>query len=463
MRKARWRWALALGILGPAAFAAAAVSCDGGGGSAIPRSPQDDASGPAPADGAVDATGDASLLTPTPIDHVVVLVKENRTFDNLFGLYPGADGAASATLSTGEVITRPTAPVVALPRDISHSHGDALTAYAGGKMNGFDLLPGATPADGGADDRLPFLVYGEDEIPNYYRYAREFVLCDRFFSTTLGPTFPGHLATVAAQSPAHNNPFCPADAGCPEAFDWGCTAPAAARVSTHDEKTCASSTSYPCFDIPSIVDSLPIGMSWRAYGPSFSGSVQSPFAAIRSIGTNPSVKTAHLADQQTVVADFARGDQPNLTYINVSAGEVSEHPPEGPCLGENFTVQVVNAVMNGPFWQRTAIVITWDDWGGLYDHVAPLVNACPSGGEFFHTGFRVPALVISPYAKRGYIKHGGAEQASIPRLVAELFGLPRMSARDPNARDSLAGSLLDAFDFSAPPRSPLLLQTRTCP
>lgn len=431
-------------------------------------SPGDDgatADGAAPDSDLVDgAAGDdgGEPILPTPIRYVVVLVKENRTFDNLFGAFPGAEGTLTAKLSNGTTIARPVAPQGGLPRDVIHDHRAAFKAYADGGMNGFDLLLGAHPTDGGADDFLPFVYYPRDRIPNYYTLAENFVLCDHFFSTTLGPTFPGHLATVAAQSPAYDNPTCDT---CTSSFEWGCMAPAKTRVGTFDPDTCATTSAPPCFDIPSVVDSLPQGFGWRAYGPAAGGGILTPFQAVKSVGGNTDVRKAHFRDQNQAPADLAHGDQEHVTFINVSAGEISEHPPQDPCDGENYTVSIVNALMKGPHWSESALVITWDDWGGLYDHVVPLVNqkAASCGGAFFNTGFRVPALIVSPYAKRGYIKKGGAEQASIPRLIEELFGMPPLHDRDPRARDALAGTLLDAFDFTAPARAPEPLTPRTCP
>ena len=118
--------------------------------------------------------------------------------------------------------------------------------------------------------------------------------------------------------------------------------------------------------------------------------------------------------------------------------------------------------MAGPHWNETAVVITWDDWGGFYDHVLPRAEACPNG-ELFNKGFRVPALVISPYAREGFVLHDELEQASLVRLAEELFALPFLTARDPHARDERAGSLLAAFDFDKPARAPLPLTPRgTC-
>ncbi len=453
-------------LLVPLAFSGALVALTSCGGSdASPSSPNADAGGDDGSDvqdGQGEGGDPSNVVLPTPIRYVVVLVKENRTFDNLFGAFPGAEGTLTANLSNGTSVTRPVAPTGGLPRDVVHDHRSALKAYADGGMNGFDLLYGAQPPDGGANDYLPFVYYPRERIPNYYALAENFVLCDHFFSTTLGPTFPGHLATITAQSPAYDNPVCDT---CTGAFEWGCMAPPATRVATFNADTCATTTAPPCFDVPTVVDALPSGFTWRAYGPGSAGSILTPFQAVKSVGANIDVRKGHFRDQNQAPIDLKSGDQPNVVFINVSAGEFSEHPPQDPCDGENFTVSIVNALMAGPHWSESALVITWDDWGGLYDHVAPLVNQkAPScNGAFFNTGFRVPAIIVSPYAKHGYIKKGGAEQASIPRLIEELFAMPRMNARDPHARDVVAGSLLDAFDFTAPARAPEPLTPRTCP
>jgi phospholipase C len=117
--------------------------------------------------------------------------------------------------------------------------------------------------------------------------------------------------------------------------------------------------------------------------------------------------------------------------------------------------------MQGPHWNETAVIVTWDDFGGWYDHVKPPVEKC-ANGSFYNVGFRLPALVISPYAKTEVI-HTVTEQASIPKLVEDLFGMPRMADLDPHARDARAGSMMDAFDFTQAPKPPLVLPLRTCP
>ena len=130
-------------------------------------------------------------------------------------------------------------------------------------------------------------------------------------------------------------------------------------------------------------------------------------------------------------------------------------------MGENDSVSIINALMARPEWNEMAIVLTYDDSGGFYDSVKPSVDVCPDG-KTYGRGFRLPLMILSPYARRGSILKNVTEQASVPRLVEELWGIPFMTARDRRARDGVAGSLLGAFDFAQPPRKQFVLPTLSC-
>lgn len=210
----------------------------------------------------------------------------------------------------------------------------------------------------------------------------------------------------------------------------------------------------PCFAVPTLTDHLPQGFTWASYG----GSIPEMF---RSVWDEPGY-TSHLRKQGDLVTDLEAGTLANLTIGHLWSGDESEHPDAFPCVGENLTVDIVNAAMKLPQWKEMAIVVTWDDWGGWYDHVKPPARVCKNG-KVFGSGFRLPAIVISPYARKGVVLKNQLEQASVPRLVEELWGMPFMTDRDPHARDGLVGSMLGAFDFDQAPREPLHLQRRTCP
>ena len=313
-------------------------------------------------------------------------------------------------------------------------------------MDGFDLIK--------AKD-LPFLRYTEQQIPNYWTYARNFVLADNLFSSVMGPSVPGHYVLWTAGTPAVDNFRCatPDGGGCTNAGS-GCLASANVKSTAFDPVTCALSQVPPCFDVPALPDHLPPGFTWFAYGSKIP-------MMVKSIATAPGA-AAHFRSQAAILGDISSGHLANLTIAHLGSGEESEHPPFAPCKGENFSVDIINAAMKLPQWKEMAIVLTWDDWGGFYDHVPPPVHKC-ANGQIDQVGFRVPLLVISPYAKKGFVLSTQAEQASVPRLVEELWGMTFMETRDKNARDMRSGSLMPAFDFAQAPRPPMILPTRACP
>ena len=158
------------------------------------------------------------------------------------------------------------------------------------------------------------------------------------------------------------------------------------------------------------------------------------------------------APNQQFITDAQTGNLPAMSWIFADGEAVSEEPPNSICQGENWTVAQLNAVMQGPDWNSTVVFITWDDFGGFYDHVAP-----PQLDQF-GLGPRVPLLIISPYAKAGYVSHTVYEHSSVLKLIETRYHLPPLTARD-----GMASNMLDSFDFNQQPQPPLVLQTRQCP
>ena len=372
---------------------------------------------------------------PTPIKYIVVFIKENHTFDNYFEGFPGATTSATAKMSNGTVINRPKAPNGKLPRDICHAHACATKAFHGGAMDQFDKVTHANDNN----DHLTYIHYTESQIPNYWKYARNFVLADHFFSSTLAQSFPGHFATVAGFNVALGNPGCMCGDTC--------------TVPVFNPTTCKITNAKPCWDAPSLVTNLPHGFTWAEYG-------VHALMRIKGVAALPNIGS-HERNNAAITRDLTTGTQPNLMFAHLTGG-TSEHPPQAVCPGENQTVKLINDIMKGPHWKETAILLLWDDWGGFYDSVKPAAAKCPNG-DYVHPGFRIPLLVISPYAKKGYVLKTPTEQISVVRLIEDLWGLPRMHPLDARIRDSQVGSLMGAFDFSQTPRDPMLLQTRTCP
>lgn len=364
------------------------------------------------------------------IQHVVFIVKENRTFDHYFGTFPGADGATTGIVSTGQVVPL-THPDPSQLDNLCNGWDCAIEAVDGGKMDKFDLIIGGS--------LNAYTQFGEQDIPNYWAYARHFVLADRYFTSIHGPSFPDYLYIIAAQSGGV------IDNGSKFGSGVACDGSPAEVVTVIDSKGNRTMES-PCFDLRTLADSLEqAGISWKYYGGS-----PNIFSTIRHIRNSP-MWTENFASGGQFVTDAENGQLPAMSWL--FAPEVAnEHPPQSPCDGENWTVQVLNAVMQGPAWNSTVVFITWDDFGGLYDHVPPPQL------EQFGLGPRVPLLIVSPYSKPGHVSHAMYEHSSILKFVETRYGLPPLGPRD-----SAASNMLDSFDFTQPPQPPLVLRTRQCP
>jgi phospholipase C len=459
------------GVLGDAPAGSGADAALGDG--SLPGSSD---SGP----GADAAPHTASL----PIKHVIFLVKENRTFDVYFGRYPGANGTTTGKLSDGGSI--PLGPLYDRSSpDISHAWQAALTAYDDGGMDKFDL---ASANAGIIDDSGAPHAYQaaqRSDIPNYWALAQGFVLADNFFSSLHGPSFPNHLYTIAAQSGGvRDNPTFRLDAGAapqvppggqpgeaglePDDIPplkqrggvWGCDADPRTRVPVLDQEGEVEEI-YPCLDFPTLGDELDsAGVSWKMYAPAtgvddagFQGSagyIWTVYDAIRHMRDSP-LWAEHIVTTEQFAIDAANGTLPAVSWISTPS-PVSEHPPASVCVGENWTVSLVQALAGGPNWNDAAMFITWDDFGGFYDHVAPTQL------DVYGLGFRVPLLVVSPYARAGMVDHTRAEFSSVLKFIETDFGLPSLTDRDKNAAD-----MTQVFDFTQAPRPLPALTARTCP
>jgi phospholipase C len=375
----------------------------------------------------------------TPIHYVFILFKENHTYDNYFATFPGGDGATVGKRSDGSTI-----PLVTPLTDVwmpgSNSWASAHTDYNGGRMDGFDqnvlVVPGLLPG--------PFVTFSSPTGPAayYWSLAATGVLCDHFFTSIMGPSFPNHLASIAATSGrAVSNPNLFTKKV--QALD------AHGQLVDHDMD----------FTADEIATTLPnelaaAGISWHYFSEASAdplGSIAddledqglgiSAIQVLRfipSFATSYDTKTADLDVNLAAVLDAGGIGQVN--WIRPGALN-SEHPGLSPVhKGADWTRSVVNAIIASRYWPESAIFITFDDFGGFYDHVAP-----PALDEF-GLGLRVPAIVISPYARRAVL-HDTLEVSSILRFVEENFGLPTMTKRDAQAAD-----FMNAFDFKSKPR-----------
>ncbi len=374
----------------------------------------------------------------TTITHWVFLIKENRPFDHYFGTFPGVNGATTGTISTGQIIPLGHAPDT-LPEDLTHTWASAQTSMDYGRMDKFDV--------GCVDNDVCMAQLYQQDIPNYWTYASTFTLADEAFSSLHGVSFPNHLYTIGAQSDGviDNPPM--------KESSWGCDSPVGTTVPQLNSQGYESYV-YPCFDFTTLADSMQnAGLTWGYYAPSEGerGYEWSALDAINHI-RNTSLWTSNVFPTTQFITDAQKGNLPALSWLT-PPGYQSEHP-EGTssCAGENWTVSMINAVMQGPDWGSTAIVLTWDDYGGFYDHVAP------PQVDSYGLGPRVPWIIISPYAKPGYITHTQYEFSSFLKTVEERYSLPPLSDRDANAND-----IQDSFDFTQNPLPPLVLTQRQCP
>ena len=387
------------------------------------------------------------------IQHVIFIVKENRSFDNVFGLFPGANGATHATISTGAVIPLGLQPDV-MNRDIDHLWNSIRTGIDNGKMDRFDLIPEANQNG----DYLGETEMNSSVIPNYYSYAGYYVLADNMFSSLSGPSLPNHLYTIGAQSGGVYNDPSRAPGTQNWQVSWGCDAPSYETVPVMDSRGVITQQ-FPCFDFTTLGDEMiSAGVSWLYYAPTYDtlGYSFNTYDTINHI-RNTSAWTTYDVPNTQFLTDVSSGHLPAVSWL-IAGGVESEHPPNGMCQGENWTVQQVNAILQSPTYKNnTAIFITWDDFGGFYDHVVPPTV------DGFGLGPRVPLLIISPYAKKGaggsgYISHTQYEFSSVLKFIEEDFGLSPLTARDADANDTT-----DSFDFTQQPRTPLILTPRICP
>src|SRR5579859_7896099 len=388
-----------------------------------------------------------------PIKHIIFFIKENRTFDNYFGTYPNANGATTATTADGKVI--PLAHQKDQIPDIDHSSEGGFMAYDGGKLDRFQQLKSNATAGKPANDPYAnnsLTQFQQSDIPNYWSYAQNYVLGDAMFSSLMGPSFPNHLYTVAAQSGgAVDNPVSDKNVGTllDVVKGWGCdVANQQVKVKGSDGKV---NLQEACFDFQTLADELDAkGYSWRYYAPpeNKNGYIWSSFNAIKHIRFGPDWQNVVPTEQ--FATDAAAGTLPVVSWI-VTPALYSEHAPASVCVGENWTVSLLNSLMQGPDWSSTALFLTWDDFGGFYDHVAP------QQVDGYGLGFRVPLMVISPFAKKGYIDHTQYEFSSMLRFAEDQLNLPTMTDRDKGANN-----LSNAFDFVQQPNAPLILKQRTC-
>lgn len=371
----------------------------------------------------------------TPIEHFIVLMQENHSFDNYFGTYPGVDGFPKGTCVPVDP-RRPSGSCIrpfhigdnkVEPTDLDHSLATYERQYNHGRLDGFVHALNLRNQDG----RLALGYYDARDLPYHWNVADRYVLFDRFFSSAGAGSFVNHMYWVAGRG---------GDAD---------------RI---------PQTGYT---VPTIFDRLEArGISWKFYVQNYE-----PRLTYRTLRQFPANRTSqvvwvpllnfdrfiedrtlasHIVDLSEYFDDLHRGTLPAVAYIAPSGP--SEHPPSSLASGQAFVRTLVTSLMESRYWKSSAFLYAYDDWGGWYDHVRP--PRVDADGY----GFRVPALLVSPYARRGVVDHTRLDFTSILAFIEHNWGIRPLAARDAHAR-----TFLDAFDFSAPARPAVLIPAERRP
>jgi len=396
--------------------------------------------------------------TPTPIQHVVVFYQENHSFDNLLGGFckttapPRCDGVTTGVTQSGARI--PLAPEPDSQPDIGHTVASQTTAVNGGKMDGFDKVSGCT-----ASTRYAcYVTETQSGIPNTWALASTFAISDHTFSLSPVPSWAAHEELVTALLDGFQGDI-PTGAIFSRGDGWGCgsggkeewsptgkppwklepscvPAPSGSEAASKEPTNVKKS---PVHWIPTIMDSLTnAGETWKIYNSGIYGS-----GAVQAICPTfadclYSNERANWVNTKQILTDAAAGTLPNFAILTAGggvSGPTSQHPPESMIVGDDWIGKVVSAIEDGPDWDSTAILLTYDDCGCFYDHVPP-----PAGTTL---GLRVPMLLISPWVKPGYTDSNVASFASILAFSETVLGLPPL-----NNVDGSAYNYMDAFDFS---------------
>jgi phospholipase C len=385
-----------------------------------------------------------SIQTSAKIQHVVIIVQENRTPDNLFNGLPGADTVSSGQNSYGQIIELHRVPL-ATPYTLIHTHPAFKTEYADGQLNGFDK--DRTGCHRGA--RCPpadMRAYGyveRNDVKPYLTMAEQFTFADHMFQTNQGPSFPAHQYILSGTSTIRNDSTLRASENVASPGDdnaGGCDSPPDSTVAVIDLAGKENQRVFPCFSWRSLPELLEAhGLSWRYYQAHLGAGTWHGPDAIRQLRDSPEFSEDVVAPPARVLTDIAEGRLANVVWVTPTA-KASDHSGLNDGSGPSWVASVVNAVGESQYWNDTAIFITWDDWGGWYDHVRPIEY------NSYELGFRVPLIVVSPYAKRRFVSHRQHEFGSIHKFVEKTFGLGSLGTTDVRADD-----LSDCFDFSSRP------------
>lgn len=401
------------------------------------------------------------------VQHVVVIVQENRTPDNLFhglpSILPGADIADSGQNSSNQTISLTQGPLSS-SYDLDHSHAAFTSMYNSGQMNGADRIRCSPNPRTTCPPNPQFAYVNPQDVAPYFFLATNYGFANRMFQSNQGPSFPAHQFILGgtSQPDATSVFFASENTNRTHGGNNGCDAPLTQRVNMvgPDGK---SIFGHPCFEhatLTDMIDNPPAGarsgLSWRYYTPS-AGSIWTAPDAISHMcqpsGVPLTCKGAGwvngdiVLNPAQVLTDIQQGNLTSVSWVIPTAAE-SDHGSNNDGSGPSWVASVVNAIGNSPYWNNTVILITWDDWGGWYDHVAPPID---DKYGYYENGFRVPLIVVSAYTPAGYVSQQTHTFGSILRFIETAYGLPLIQPG--TFVDSRADDLSDFFVFAQPPRT----------
>ena len=398
-----------------------------------------------------------------PIRHVVIVVQEARTFENLFAGWPGANAPLEATAQRVPYPVKLKPISYAQDRDVCDLYGCMTVAYAGRFMNGFNMNTfstlGSDKTDKGKDAWLfPYAYMDHVDIAPYRKMASEYVLADGMFATAWGGDFTAHQDLIGGSTftDAHHTMI-----DVPNARPWGCDAPRGTQIPIEHVGSPVKPAGYgifPCVtQYPTMADLLDkAGLDWSYYvaplhGTDPSGQLWNAFDAIKKVRYGPDWRKHIVSPPSQVLVDAADGKLPAVSWV-IPELKWSDHPSQTSDLGPSWVAAIVNSIGEGPDWDSTAIVVVWSEWGGWYDNMLPASPNALKGSGF---GLRVPCLIISPYARKNHVTHTVYSFGSILKFIEENFGLSSLSTLryGYGFADSTSRSISDSFDFSKPARA----------
>jgi phospholipase C len=390
------------------------------------------------------------MIPMTPIQHVVVIIQENRTFDNLFASsvfaggapFPGANATRTAVIDGKRISLRPTP--FEDPHDPSHTHGSLLAEWNNGKLDGFGkdkIFNYTSLAAPSPPPNFPLAYVPDYETTIYHMLAHAYALADENFSPRLAPTFPGHLFLISGQSTAADDPTDP--------VNWGCDSVPGTTVPLFGSgENEVFPGAFPCFDYQTIGDLLDRAqVSWKYYTGAINTGIDSNinvYDAVKHIRNGPAWSNVS-TPMSNVLGDIAACKLPQVAYVTptwMNSDHAAELTNGGPAWVGSIYMAIAQT-MKSPdpacrYYGNTAMIITWDDSGGWFDHVPP-----PAGPDGTHWGFRVPIIVVSAWAKNGFISHTQRETTSILRYIEKNWALGNLGQRDATGDD-----LSDMFDYA---------------